>query len=72
MISYREDILTFSTLRNLSNSSVDFQVLTVSLLFYFSIFIVSDLRKNTLYVDYKADDQVIIWLFEVLEEFDYP
>ncbi len=31
---------------------------------------IQDLRKNTEYVNYTKTDQVIIWFFEALEEFD--
>jgi E3 ubiquitin-protein ligase HUWE1 len=31
---------------------------------------INDLRNNTDLVSYQKNDQIIIWLFEVLEEFD--
>lgn len=31
---------------------------------------IEDLRRNTDLVSYSKNDQIIIWLFEVLEEFD--
>ncbi len=34
------------------------------------IFLVMDLKENTIYTNYSAESPVIKWLFQVLEEFD--
>lgn len=31
---------------------------------------INDLKRNTMLLDYQKTDEIIIWLFEVLEDYD--